>query len=119
MGTTWNNSRFGPGSYEHASQEDRSSPRLRVHIAASLRAAGSRGFATIVRDIGLGGVTASAPNRIEPHTFCWLTLPGFEPIRGEAVWWEAGLVGLAFATLLSDDQFAALVDQHSSGTTNA
>ena len=109
--TTWNDSRFGPGSYEHASQEDRSAPRMRVHIAASLRPAGARGFDTIVRDLSLGGFTATSPARLEEHNFCWLKIPGFETIQAEVVWWEAGLVGAAFASLITREMFDAIVAQ--------
>jgi len=112
MSTTWNDSRFGPGSYEHASQEDRSAPRMRVHIAAVLRPAGGRPFETIVRDLSVGGFTATSSARLEAHNFCWLTIPGFAPIQCEVVWWEAGVVGAAFATLLERDLFDQVVAQH-------
>lgn len=108
MSTTWNDSRFGPGSYEHASQEDRSAPRLPVHLAANLRAAGQKSFATTVRDISLGGFTATSPDRIEAHTLCWLSLPGYAAIEAEVVWWEAGVMGAAFLRLLSEDQLCAM-----------
>jgi hypothetical protein len=108
VSTTWNDSRFGPGSYEHASQEDRSAPRVRVHISANLRPAGGRAFRTTVRDMSLGGFTASAPDRLEQHTFVWLTIPGHEAMQGEVVWWDAGIVGVAFARLLAQDQLDML-----------
>ena len=108
MSTTWNDSRFGPGSYEHASQEDRSVPRVRVHIAATLRATGHRSFATIVRDVSRGGFTATASERIDARTLCWLTVPGCAAIEAEIVWWEAGLIGAAFASLLTESQLGAL-----------
>jgi hypothetical protein len=114
--TTWNDSRFGPGSYEHASQEDRSVPRTRVHIAASVRPSGGRGFQTIVRDLSLGGCTATSAARLEEHTFCWLTIPGFDAIQGEVVWWEAGLFGVAFAALLDPDSFDAIIAWQRNGT---
>ena len=110
--TTWNDSRFGPGSYEHASQEDRSAPRARVHITASMRLSGSRAFETTVRDLSLGGYTATAPMRLEEHCMCWLTMPGFAAIKGEVVWWEAGLAGIAFATLMEREVYDAIVGQH-------
>jgi hypothetical protein len=110
--TTWNDARFGPGSYEHASQEDRSAPRIRVHIAATLRLSGARAFATIVRDLSLGGFTVSAPKRLEEHCMCWLTMPGFAPFKGEVVWWEAGVAGIAFAALLERETYDTIVDQY-------
>ena len=114
--TTWNDSRFGPGSYEHASLEDRSAPRVRVHIGASVRPSGVRGFQTIVRDLSLGGFTATSPARLEAHNFCWLTIPGFEPIQGEVVWWEAGLFGVAFASLLPQATLDAIIGHQRNGS---
>jgi hypothetical protein len=112
--TTWNDSRFGPGSYEHASQEDRSAPRVPVHIPGTMRPAGGRAFATIVRDLSLGGFTATAPVRLEERNFCWLTIPGIEAIQAEVVWWDAGMVGAAFATLITQNLFDAIVAHHRS-----
>jgi len=112
MNTTWNDARFGPGSYEYASQEDRSAQRVPVHIDASLRPAGARAFPTIVRDLSLGGFTATASSRLEAHNFCWLTIPGFAPLQAEVIWWDAGLAGAAFARLITQDQFEAIVAHH-------
>jgi len=113
--TTWNDSRFGPGSYEHASQEDRSTPRLRVHFGASVRPSGGRGFHTIVRDLSLGGFTAVSPTRLETHNFCWLAIPGFDAIQAEVVWWDAGLFGAAFGKLLDQSTFNAIIAWQRSG----
>ncbi len=112
MNTTWNDSRFGPGSYEHASQEDRSAPRVPVHLAATLRPAGVRAFQTTIRDLSLGGFTAISASRIDPHTLCWLTIPGFQPIQAEVAWWEAGLVGAAFASLMTHEMLDAIVGNY-------
>jgi hypothetical protein len=109
MNTTWNDSRFGPGSYEHASQEDRCAARVPVHIAASLRPSGARAFATIVRDLSLGGFTATAATRLEAHSVCWLTIPGFGALQAEVIWWEAGLAGAAFSRMISLETFEAMV----------
>lgn len=113
MSTTWNDSRFGPGSYEHSSQEDRSAPRVRVHITASLRPSGARGFSTTVRDLSLGGFTASSPGRLQPQNRCWITFPGFEAMQAEVIWWEAGIVGAAFDTMLHPAIFEEIVNRHS------
>ena len=112
MNTTWNDARFGPGSYEYASQEDRSAQRVPVHISASLRPAGARAFSTIVRDLSLGGFTATASARLDAHNFCWLTIPGFAPMQAEVIWWDAGLAGAAFARLITQDQIDAIVAHH-------
>lgn len=109
MSTTWNDSRFGPGSYEHSSQEDRSAPRRRVAIPATLRAAGGGTFETMVRDLSLTGFTASVPGPIPTQTFCWLALPGLEAIQSEVVWSHGGQIGAAFGRIISDTVFEALV----------
>ena len=101
MSTTWRDSRFGPGSYEHSAQEDRCAPRSKVNIPASLRPSGGKGFYTVVNDLSLGGFSATALNRMHVGAKCWLTLPGLESLQAEVVWWQSGQVGCAFAGLLS------------------
>ena len=117
MNTTWNDSRFGPGSYEHASQEDRSAPRVRVHIAASLRPAGVRAFQTTIRDLSLGGFTATSSSRLEARNFCWLTIPGFAPITRDSRWTnegrraDQGTIHLDIAAITRQRTTAELVQQ--------
>jgi hypothetical protein len=87
--------------YAAAAQEDRSAPRARISIPATLRPSGSRGFQTVVNDLSLSGFSAMALNRLHPGTLCWLTLPGLESLEAEVIWWNSGLVGCAFHRLLS------------------
>jgi len=87
--------------YQTAAQEERSAPRTRISIPASLRPSGSKGFQTVVHDLSLSGFSAMAINRMHVGTVCWLTLPGLESQQAEVVWWNNGLVGCAFQTLLS------------------
>lgn len=87
--------------YAYAAQEDRSAPRTRISIPASLRASGSRSFQTVVSDLSLSGFSAMAINRLNPGTVCWLTLPGLESRQAEVIWWNNSLVGCAFDQLLS------------------
>ena len=87
--------------YEVAAQEDRCAPRTRISIPATLRASGGRSFQTIVHDLSLGGFCASAINRLQPGTICWITLPGLESLQSEVVWWNNSLIGCAFKDLLS------------------
>lgn len=89
------------GSYGIAAQEDRSAPRTKIVIPAQLRASGMRAFQTVVNDLSLSGFSATALNRMHPGSVCWLTLPGLESLQAEVVWWENGMVGCAFANLLS------------------
>lgn len=88
-------------SYFTAAQEDRSAPRTRIAIPATLRVSGGRGFQTVVHDLSLSGFCAAAVNRIHPGTVCWLTLPGMESLQAEVIWWNNSLTGCAFDKLLS------------------
>ena len=88
-------------SYSLAAQEDRSAPRTRISIPASLRPSGSRGFQTVVQDLSLSGFSAMAINRLNPGTLCWLSLPGMESMEAQVIWWNNSLVGCAFSQLLN------------------
>lgn len=87
--------------YATAAQEDRSSPRTRISIPASLRPSGSRGFQTVVQDLSLSGFSAMAINRLHPGTLCWLTIQGMESMEAQVIWWDNSLVGCAFNQLLN------------------
>jgi len=87
--------------YFTAAQEDRSAPRTRISIPATLRVSGGRGFQTVVHDLSLSGFCAAAVSRIRPGSVCWLTLPGMESLQAEAVWWDNSLIGCAFDRMLS------------------
>jgi len=97
--------------YAEASQEDRSAPRLRISIPASLRPSGSKGFQTAVRDLSLSGFSATAMTRIAPRTMCWLTLPGKDTVSAKVVWWDNGLVGCAFDLLLDPVELETILDR--------
>lgn len=88
-------------SYFTAAQEDRSAPRTRINIPATMRISGARGFQTVVNDLSLSGFCAAAVNRLQPGTVCWLTLPGLESLQAEVIWWDNSLAGCAFDSLLS------------------
>ncbi len=88
-------------NYENAAQEDRSAHRVKISIPATLRASGAKGYQTAVRDLSLSGFSATSMTRLHPGTYCWLTLPGMESLAAKVVWWDNGLVGAAFETLLS------------------
>ena len=89
------------GRYEIAAQEDRSAPRTKIVIPAQLRASGMRAFQTVVNDLSLSGFSATAVTRMHAGSVCWLTLPGLESLQAEVVWWENGMCGCAFSSLLS------------------
>ncbi|MEQ1541114.1 MAG: PilZ domain-containing protein [Novosphingobium sp.] len=88
-------------AYFTAAQEDRSAPRTRIAIPATLRVSGARGFQTVVHDLSLSGFCGAAVNRLQPGTVCWLTLPGLEALQSEVIWWDNSLAGCAFDHLLS------------------
>ena len=100
--------RFEPDSpfhsdqrYAFAAEEDRSAPRTRIAIPASMRLSGKRGFQTVVHDLSLSGFAASSINRLHSGTVCWLKIPGLESLQGEVMWWGDSLVGCAFTNLIS------------------
>lgn len=95
--------------YALAAQEDRCAPRTKLSIPATLRPAGARKFQTVVRDLSVSGFSATAISRIPLNTACWLTLPGQEVMQARVVWWEQGLVGCAFETLLTPLQHDAVL----------
>ena len=82
-------------------RKDLSAPRCKTPMAVRLRLAGARAVQTDLIDLSLSGFAAQSPNRIHVGTICWLTLPGLEPLQAEAIWWQDGLCGCAFANLLS------------------
>lgn len=98
-------------NYRVAAQEDRSAPRTKLSIPASLRASGSKGYQTVVRDLSLSGFSATAIGRLHPGTYCWITLPGLGSMPAQVVWWENGLVGCAFEQLMSPIVHDSLIAQ--------
>lgn len=92
---------FSQNSYSVAAQEDRSAPRTRITIPASLRASGSKSVQTVVHDLSLSGFCASSISRMHPGTVCWLQIPGLESQQAEVIWWNNSQVGCAFHSLLS------------------
>jgi hypothetical protein len=97
--------------YAFASQEDRSAPRLKLSIPATLRPAGSKRLQTVLRDLSLSGFSASAIDRIPVGTTCWLTLPDREAMQAHVVWWDRGLVGCAFETLIAQVSYDAILER--------
>jgi len=90
-----------PDRYAAMAQEDRSAPRVRISIPASLRPSGAKAIQTVVNDLSLSGFSAMAVSRMHVGANCWLTLPGLASQQAEVVWWNNGVVGCAFRNLLS------------------
>ena len=87
--------------YEDAAQEDRSAPRIRLNIPASMRPSGSTGFSVIVKDLSLSGVACEALTGMSAGTRVWLTLPGLAALQAKIVWNDGTMVGCEFDTLLN------------------
>ena len=87
--------------YEHAAQEDRSAPRIRLNIPATMRPSGSPGFAVIIKDLSLSGVACEALTGMKGGTRVWLTLPGLAALQAEIMWNDGTMVGCAFTDLLN------------------
>ena len=80
-----------------ASGEDYRSagPRLNMDCGATLRV-GSRFYRVRVHDLGQSGVGVTFPGMLEEGQDVVLTLQGFQPIQGVAVWCRKGRAGIAF-----------------------
>ena len=87
--------------YEDAAQEDRSAPRVRLKIPATMRPSGSPGFSVIVRDLSLSGVACEALTGMGSGTRIWLTLPGLTALEAKIGWNDGTIVGCEFTTLLN------------------
>ncbi|OYY68353.1 MAG: hypothetical protein B7Y00_06000 [Sphingomonadales bacterium 17-56-6] len=87
--------------YEDAAQEDRSAPRIRLKIPATMRPSGSPGFSVIVRDLSLSGVACEALTGMAAGTRVWLTLPGLAALQAKIIWNDGTIVGCEFSTLLN------------------
>lgn len=87
--------------YEDAAQEDRSAPRIRLKIPATMRPSGSPGFSVIVRDLSLSGVACEALTAMAAGTRVWLTLPGLAALQAKIIWNDGTIVGCEFSTLLN------------------
>ena len=87
--------------YEDAAQEDRSAPRVKLHIPASMRPSGSSGFAVLVRDLSLSGIACEALTGMSAGTRVWLTLPGLAALQAKIVWNDGTMVGCEFDSLLN------------------
>jgi hypothetical protein len=99
------------GSYEYATQEDRSAPRVRMTVPGYIRAIGGKRLVTTTRDISLTGFAAVAIQRFNVGTRCWLTLAGMPSREATVVWWEGGIVGCAFEQMLPGAELEYLVDR--------
>lgn len=72
-----------------------SGPRLNLDCGATLRV-GSRFYRVRVHDLGQNGVGVSFPGVLAEGQEVVVTLQGFQPVQGAAVWCRNGRAGIAF-----------------------
>ncbi|MBB4641231.1 PilZ domain-containing protein [Rhizorhapis suberifaciens] len=70
-------------------------PRLKIDCSAKLRV-GSRYYGVRVHDLGQTGIGISFPGALKAGQGVVVTLEGFRPIEGSAVWCRGGSAGIAF-----------------------
>lgn len=104
--------RLPANSYAAAAQEDRCAPRTRLSMAGSLRPSGQQGFNVVIRDLSLGGFACEAVTGMRSGHLCWITLPGLTALQAEVVWNDGQMVGCAFANLLNQAVFDAIITKH-------
>ncbi len=105
--------------YEHAAQEDRSAPRVKLNIPATMRPSGSPGFAVIVKDLSLSGVACEALTGMKGGTRVWLTLPGLSALQAEIMWNDGTMVGCAFNDLLNPAVLENILARYPAYVSNA
>lgn len=70
-------------------------PRLNIDCSAKLRV-GSRYYGVRVHDLGQTGIGISFPGALKAGQAVVVTLEGFRPVEGSAVWCRGGSAGIAF-----------------------
>jgi hypothetical protein len=98
--------------YFIAAQEDRCTPRIALHIPASLRPSGTTGFKVDVLDLSLAGFSCSAVTSMRPGALCWLTLPGLGGLQSEVIWNNGSVVGCSFASLLNPAVLNSIIQRY-------
>lgn len=97
--------------YDDAALEDRSSPRVVLHIPATLRPSGVTGFGVIITNLSLSGFACEATTGMPVAARCWLALPGLAPLQAEVIWNNGVMVGCAFSNLLNRSILDAILNR--------
>lgn len=100
-------------SYEQAALEDRSAPRIKLRIPASLRPSGFKGFSVIVKDLSLSGFAAEALTGMKSGTRVFITMPGLAALEAEIAWNDGTMIGCAFQNLLNQAVLDSILDRYS------
>jgi hypothetical protein len=99
-------------SYAIASLEDRSAPRRKIRIPASLRQSGSPGFSVMIKDLSLSGFAAEALTGMKPGTRIWIAIPSLAPLQAEVAWNDGVMIGCSFSTLLNQAVLDAVLNHY-------
>jgi hypothetical protein len=97
--------------YGQAALEDRSAPRIKLDIPATLRPSGVTGFGVHVNNLSLSGFACEATTGMPKGARCWLGLPGLAPLQAEVVWNDGITVGCAFTDLLNQSILDAIINR--------
>ncbi len=99
-------------SYAIASLEDRSAPRRKIRIPASLRQSGCPGFSVMIKDLSLSGFAAEALTGMRPGTRVWIAIPSLAPLQAEIAWNDGVMIGCSFNNLLNQSVLDAVLNHY-------
>ena len=100
--------------YATAAMEDRSAPRIKIQIPASLRQSGSSGFSVMIKDLSLSGFAAEALTGMRQGTRVWIAIPSLSPLQAEVEWNDGIMIGCSFNNLLNPAVLKSILDQYHS-----
>ena len=100
-------------SYAQAVMEDRSAPRIKLRIPASLRPSGYTGFSVIIKDLSLSGFSAEALTGMKAGTRVFITMPGLKSLEAEVAWNDGTMIGCAFQNLLNQAVLDSILNEFS------
>ena len=100
-------------SYAEAALEDRSAPRTKLRIPASLRPSGFKGFSVIVKDLSMSGFAAEALTGMKAGTRVFITMPGLNALEAEIAWNDGTMIGCAFQNLLNEAVLDSILNRFS------
>ncbi|HZU64829.1 MAG TPA: PilZ domain-containing protein [Novosphingobium sp.] len=92
--------------------EQRAAPRIRVAVPVIITLHTGQSFHSVVHDLSISGFSASAMVRMEPESRCIMKLPGLAGRQARVVWWNASIVGCAFAEPLTTATLDELVERY-------
>lgn len=100
-----------PVYYNEAVLEDRSAPRIKLDIPATLRPSGVTGFGVHVTNLSLSGFACEATTGMPAGARCWLALPGLAPLQAEVIWNDGANVGCAFENVMNQSILNSILNR--------